>query len=130
MIEAARTPAGTVIVSVILGLGLAAIFRRACKGNECVVIRAPELSRTQGHVYRIEDDCYTYTRTPAQCPVATAAAAMLNTISDAAARRSRRDKGNRGVMGHLLGWASVFCFTARPDGRTPAASCIERRDSA
>ncbi len=71
MFEAAKTPAGTIIVSVILGLGLAAIFRKACKGKECVVIRAPPLSRTEGHVYRIEDDCYTYARAPAQCPEAT-----------------------------------------------------------
>jgi hypothetical protein len=68
MFEAARTPTGTLIVSVILGLGLAAVFRRACKGKECVVVRAPPLSHTQGHVYRIEDDCYKYERRAAECP--------------------------------------------------------------
>jgi len=73
MFEAAKTPTGTIIVSVILGLGLAAVFRKACKGKDCVVIRAPPLSRTEGHVYRIEDDCFTYARTPIQCPATDAA---------------------------------------------------------
>ncbi len=68
MFEAARTPTGSVIVSVILGLGLAFVFRRACKGKGCIVVKAPPAAATEKHVYKIENDCYKYTRQPAQCP--------------------------------------------------------------
>jgi len=30
-----HTPRGQIVLSIILGLGLATIFRRVCKGNDC-----------------------------------------------------------------------------------------------
>ena len=66
--DAAYTPTGSIIISVILGLGLAALFRRACKGKECVIVKAPPTNDTNNYVYKIDDDCYKYHKTAAQCP--------------------------------------------------------------
>ena len=30
---------GRGVISIILGLGLAALFRRACKGNNCIIVK-------------------------------------------------------------------------------------------
>jgi hypothetical protein len=52
---------GSVIISVILGLGLAALFRRACSGGSCVVIKAPNREDLKKYVYKVDDDCFKYT---------------------------------------------------------------------
>lgn len=52
---------GSVIISVILGLGLAALFRRACKGGRCIVVKSPKLDELNKYVYKVDDDCYKYT---------------------------------------------------------------------
>lgn len=54
------TRAGAVIVSIILGLGLATVFRRVCRGDGCRIIHAPKASVIDGHTYRIDHDCYQY----------------------------------------------------------------------
>lgn len=62
-----ETDTGSIIVSVILGLGLAAIFRRACKEKGCIVIRAPPLSEIRDQVYRVDNACYQYVPYAAPC---------------------------------------------------------------
>ena len=61
---------GSMVVSVILGLGLAALFQRACKGDACRVIKAPKMSEVQRHVYQVDaDSCYKYTPEVIPCPL-------------------------------------------------------------
>lgn len=66
-------PFGSILVSVILGIGLAAIFRRACTGDGCIVIRAPSQEEVDEHVYRVgsgdEAACYRYTPNVVPCKI-------------------------------------------------------------
>lgn len=66
-------PFGAILVSVILGLGLAAIFRKVCDGDGCVVIRAPDQKELDDHVYRIGSGdnaaCYKYRSNEVPCPL-------------------------------------------------------------
>ena len=62
---------GSVIVSIILGLGLAALFRRACKGGRCIVVKAPKLEELRRFVYKVDDDCFKYTPHVVPCPPAS-----------------------------------------------------------
>lgn len=66
--DALESPVGAAIVSALLGLGLAAVFRRTCTGPECVVVRAPDLGDLGRHTYRIGQTCYRYTPEAAPCP--------------------------------------------------------------
>lgn len=59
---------GAVIVSVILGLGLAAVFRATCRGDACIVVHGPPRDQIDRHVYRIDDQCYRYTSYAVGCP--------------------------------------------------------------
>jgi hypothetical protein len=52
---------GAIVVSIMLGLGLAAVFRTACKGGRCVVVNGPPMSDVRDKVYRLDDKCYRYT---------------------------------------------------------------------
>ena len=63
-----NSKAGSVLVSVILGLGLAAIFRRACTGDGCVVLKAPNAADVRKHVWKVDDDCFRYTPRVVECP--------------------------------------------------------------
>ena len=58
---------GAKVVAVILGFGLAAIFRRACKGNKCVIVKSPGKEALDKYYYKLEDDCYKYTPYAVKC---------------------------------------------------------------
>lgn len=58
---------GSIVISIVLGLGLAALFRRACKSGSCVVIKAPKLEEVQKYFYKVGDDCFKYTPYVVEC---------------------------------------------------------------
>lgn len=60
---------GSIVISIILGLGLAAMFQRACKGDGCVVIKAPNMKDVQKYTYRVDQSCYKYSPEVIPCPL-------------------------------------------------------------
>jgi hypothetical protein len=58
---------GSILISVIVGLGLATLFRKACKGYGCHVIRGPPLSELRKNVYLQDGRCWKYTPEAADC---------------------------------------------------------------
>lgn len=68
---AMKSPVGSIVISVILGLGLAALFRKVCHGDGCVVIKSPDPKELQDFVYRMgggkSSTCYKYTPEAVPC---------------------------------------------------------------
>lgn len=62
-----ETKTGVILVSVILGLGLSAIFRKACKDNRCIVIKGPPMKDIQQFTYKLDDQCFKYTPVVTDC---------------------------------------------------------------
>jgi hypothetical protein len=62
-----KSDSGAIVVSIVLGLGLAALFRRACSGQGCIVIQGPNPKEVSEYVYKVQEDCYTYTPYVAPC---------------------------------------------------------------
>lgn len=62
-----HTTTGRYVLSVILGLGLASLFRSACKGKNCLVYTAPSVEDVDGQVFKFNDKCYTYSRSHTKC---------------------------------------------------------------
>jgi len=63
-----HTPQGRILMSALLGLGLASLFRAVCKGNKCHVFRAPPLADIQDKIYKTSGGhCVTYTPIAAKC---------------------------------------------------------------
>ncbi len=58
---------GSILISVILGLGLAALFRRVCSGDGCVVVKAPSEKEIRDFVYKVDTSCYKYTPNAVPC---------------------------------------------------------------
>ena len=61
------TKYGQILLSSILGLGLATIFRRACKSGNCVVHKVPSRHDIQTKVYKEDDKCFKVSLEEAQC---------------------------------------------------------------
>jgi hypothetical protein len=62
-----NTKTGSIVVSIILGLGLAALFRRACKNNSCIVIKGPKMEDVNNFYYKINHECYKYKPVISEC---------------------------------------------------------------
>ncbi len=52
---------GQIIISIIWGLGLSAMFRRICKGRNCIVIKAVNPNRVKNKIFKHNNQCYHYT---------------------------------------------------------------------
>jgi hypothetical protein len=52
---------GKILLSILLGLGLASMFRQICKKGNCIVIKGPPRKETESYFYKIRDECYKYT---------------------------------------------------------------------
>ena len=54
------TETGRVIMSLLLGLGLATLFKKTCDGVDCVVFKAPGLEDIKKKIYKYGDKCFKY----------------------------------------------------------------------
>lgn len=59
---------GKYVFSILLGLGLATLFRKACNNKNCLVFKAPSFSDIKGKIFAHNDKCYQYTEKTASCP--------------------------------------------------------------
>jgi hypothetical protein len=62
-----HTKTGKYVMSIILGLGLASLFRRICKDKQCLEFRAPPLDEFKNKIYKNGDTCYKYSATSTKC---------------------------------------------------------------
>ena len=58
---------GIKMLSIILGLGLATLFRKVCKGRNCMVFKAPTMQEVEESIYRKDDKCYQFTYDSVTC---------------------------------------------------------------
>lgn len=68
-----NTKMGQILLSIILGLGLATLFKKVCKDNGCIVIKGPPRQDVEKYYYKIDDDCYKYTPQVTDCEATTVA---------------------------------------------------------
>lgn len=62
-----HTETGKIIMSVLLGFGLASLFRAVCKGNKCRVFKVPPLDDIKDKIYKADDKCVKYEPTATKC---------------------------------------------------------------
>jgi len=58
---------GKHMLSIILGLGIASLFRTICKDKNCIIFKAPPLEDLKDKIYKYNDKCYKYTPVPTKC---------------------------------------------------------------
>lgn len=57
-----------ILVSCVLGFGLAALIRPMCKGPDCVILRGPPVTQIRGSVYQIGEKCHQFDAKAVECP--------------------------------------------------------------
>ena len=58
---------GKIILSIILGFGIATLFRESCKNRNCLVFRAPSMKKVKGKIFSYNDKCYSYNEKHTTC---------------------------------------------------------------
>jgi hypothetical protein len=62
-----HTETGRTIMSIILGLGLATLFRTVCKDNNCLIFHAPPLDDFKDKIYKNNGKCIKYVPVATKC---------------------------------------------------------------
>jgi hypothetical protein len=62
-----HTDNGKMLIAVILGIGLATLFRKSCSNKECLEFKGPKLDDIKDKVFKYENECYTFKPNPAKC---------------------------------------------------------------
>jgi hypothetical protein len=70
-----HTGNGKIIMSIILGFGLASLFRTVCKDKDCLLFYAPHLDKIKDKIYKSGDKCVKYS------PVSTKCDSNMKTVS-------------------------------------------------
>jgi hypothetical protein len=63
-----KTAAFDTTFSVILGIGIMALFKPMCNGTECFIKKAPPYDEVNNSVYQLGEVCYKFRATPVKCP--------------------------------------------------------------
>jgi len=58
---------GRMLLSILLGLGLSAVFKKSCDGKNCLVYRAPEPKDIKDKTFVYNKKCYTFDEEQVKC---------------------------------------------------------------
>lgn len=62
-----HTNTGRTIMSILLGFGLATLFRTVCKDNNCIAFHAPPLDDFKDKIYKNKNKCVQYVPVETKC---------------------------------------------------------------
>jgi len=62
-----NTEIGRTMISILLGLGLATLFRKVCNDKDCITFSGPVISEIDGKIYRHGDTCVKYSSVSTKC---------------------------------------------------------------
>jgi hypothetical protein len=62
-----HTQNGKILMSILLGFGLASLFRAICKDKDCIIFHAPPLEELKDKIYKHDNKCYKYISKSATC---------------------------------------------------------------
>jgi len=62
-----KTKTGRTVMSILLGFGLATLFRKVCKGKNCNIFRACPTEEMNEKIFKYEDKCYKFSPNNTTC---------------------------------------------------------------
>lgn len=60
---------GKYVISGLLGLGLACLFRKICKDRECIKFKAPNIDEVIKNIYKHNNKCLKFKKKSQSCGV-------------------------------------------------------------
>ena len=70
LLKSMHTDNGKYAISIILGFGLASLFRKVCKDRNCIVFQAPTLDEIKENTYSYNNKCYKFNEKSMKCGMA------------------------------------------------------------
>jgi hypothetical protein len=61
------SPIGKIVLSIILGVGLASLFRKVCNDKNCITFNGAVIKDIDGKTYKHGEKCYKYSASPYKC---------------------------------------------------------------
>jgi hypothetical protein len=61
------TDMGKILISLILGIGLASLFQKVCNDKECLLFSGPVIQEVDGKTFEYNDNFYKYDVSPVTC---------------------------------------------------------------
>lgn len=58
---------GKIVISVLIGLGIACLFHKACKDKECIHFSGPVIAEIDNKIFQHDNKCYTYKLNAVKC---------------------------------------------------------------
>ena len=62
-----HTKSGKIFMSLLLGFGLASLFRKMCKDRNCIIFNAPPLDQFNENIYKDGKKCFKYVAYATKC---------------------------------------------------------------
>ena len=56
-----------IILSILLGLGVASLFRSVCKGKNCITFHAAPIEEINNKIHKYDNKCYSYVSNVTKC---------------------------------------------------------------
>lgn len=66
-----NTKLGRIFMSIVFGIGLAALFRRTCTDKHCIVFNGPIIKEFDNKIYKHDGKCYKYETSSSKCNTET-----------------------------------------------------------
>ena len=60
-------PYSEIVLAVLLGFGLATIFRQTCSGGSRMIYKGPNLEEIKKNVYNVDGECYKFVPRQTKC---------------------------------------------------------------
>ena len=62
-----HTDLGQTLISILLGLGLASLFRKACTDKNCILFNGPVITDIKDKTFKHDGKCYKYKSESSTC---------------------------------------------------------------
>ncbi len=79
-VKVMESPGVATLISFMLGVGIAAMFRPICKGPECLLVRGPPIQEIRDVVYQFGAKCVEFKPRAVECPK-EGTVAVVDTVS-------------------------------------------------
>lgn len=64
-----RTPVSRILIAIILGLGIPALFYNVCNTSKCIIVQGPPPDTIRNRIYSNGGKCYKFNPYARTCPI-------------------------------------------------------------
>jgi hypothetical protein len=68
MFEFLKSETYSTVFSIVIGIGIVAVFKPGCRDNGCAIKRAPPVDEVTKTTYQIGNKCYKFKSNSIECP--------------------------------------------------------------